>query len=125
MSKKNYRIWLRGCKLRTFKKVFGSHIDVDGIGYSLIDYTKIIKYYKTISVGDIIYNPYRNIFENVKEVKRRWRQTKYKNIRYLNIVFITKEDYIVYDLCDYVIEKECGRKDLPAIPENAKILYLK
>lgn len=124
MSTKNYHIWLRGCKLRTFKKVFGSRIDVDGIRYSLDDYTKIIKYYKTISVGDFIYNPYRNVFENVKEVKIRWYHTKYKNIRYLDIVFITTKDYIVYDLRDYVIEKEYGRKDLPEIPENAKILYL-
>lgn len=84
--KKDYHSFIRGCSKRVFKKYYGNRIDVDGYQYSFDDYSKLIQKFKSISVGDLIYNSYNNIFEPVKEVKCRWISfKKYYSIKNKNI----------------------------------------
>jgi hypothetical protein len=107
--KKIYGSFIRGCSKRVYKKYFGSRIDVDGYGYSFGDYDKLIKEFRLISGGDLIYNGYNNIFEPVKEVRFRWVKMKHRygknskhfpNIRFLDIDIISDSGYCIYDF-DY------------------------
>lgn len=103
MRHKNYRVWLRGCKLRTWKKHYGNRMNVDGVEYSIEDYNEMINQYKKIKVGDIIFNSFKNIHEPVKEISIVWNRTyQIKNARWLEICFITMSDYIICDLNDEV-----------------------
>jgi hypothetical protein len=67
MSHKNYHQWLRGFKLRTYKKHYGNRFNIDGVEYKLDSYTRLIENHKAIKVGELIYNIYKNIWEPIKK----------------------------------------------------------
>lgn len=102
----NHNIWLRGCKPRVFKK-YNWRVGIDGCYYRPKDYTKLVAKHKAVKVGDYIFNPYRSIWEKVKEIDSEWLAVtntdspRHKNMRYLEITFITETNNIVYDLNDY------------------------
>lgn len=101
MSHKNYRSWLHGCKLRVWKKLYGSRINVDGVGYPIDKYTKLIAAHKKMKIGSEIYNIYLDKFEKVKEIRCWWHSIDgLKSARWLEIYFITETDYVIYDLND-------------------------
>lgn len=130
--KKNYRVFIRGCSKRVFKKHHPSTINVDGVEYSFNDYVKLIEEFKLIKVGDLIYNPYKNYFEPVKEVKFRWINTKkmygikrkrFPNIRFLDAVIITKTDYMIYDFDYRFISDYKDFKKAPIPETKLKVWY--
>lgn len=128
--KKNHRVFIRGCSKRIFKKYYSSKIDVDGYSYSFEQYTKLIKEFKSITVGDLIYNSYNNNFEPVKEVKFKWlnmktrygKQSKYfPNIRFLDVIVITESGYCIYDF-DYRFIDDTDEFKKASIPNtNTKV----
>lgn len=108
MRHKNYRVWLRGCKLRTWKKHYGSIIWVDGVGYTIKQYNELINQHKKIKVGDDIYNPYLDTMNKVIKVNYNWKWSdkKRNNFRRLVITFITSTNHVVYDLNDILYCKK-------------------
>jgi hypothetical protein len=130
--KKNYGVFIRGCSKRVFKKHYGGRVNVDGYDYSFNDYSKLIKEFKSINVGDLIYNPYRNIFEPVKEVKFSWLKMKtrygkmpkrFPNIRFLDVVIITETDYVIYDFDYRLIVDTDDFKKAPIPNTTLKVWY--
>lgn len=99
--------WLSGMKLRTFRK-HKRRINIDGVGYSLERYTELFKLHSQVRIGDIIFNPYRSIWEPVKEIKKEiyhlsdyTESFRHQHVTFRKIFFITETDYLVYDLNEY------------------------
>lgn len=125
--KKNYGVFIRGCSKRVFKKYYGSKIDVDGYWYSYRKYLKLIKEVKSVKIGDLIYNPYTNIFEPVKEVRFIWNNFKefyggnnnkhFPNIRLLDFVIICESGYALYDF-DYRLINDTDDFKKAPIPDT-------
>lgn len=131
--KKSYGVFIRGCSKRVFKKYYGGMIGVDGVYYSFSGYLKLIKEVKLIKVGDLIYNPYRNIFEPIKEVKFTWESYKsfyggnnnkhFPNIRLLEFIIISETDYYIYDFDYRLIEDGDDFKKAPIPNTTLKVWY--
>lgn len=122
--KKNHGVFIRGCSKRVFKKYYGGKINVDG--YSFIQYLKLIQEFKQVKIGDLIYNPYKNFFEPVKEVRFKWltfkqyygsKNKREPNIRFLDVVIITDTDYVIYDF-DYRLIDDCDDFKKAPIPNT-------
>jgi len=99
--------WLRGCKLRTFKKWFG-YVNNDGIYYSVSDYEKLIIDGKKMKIGDDIYNIYLNKTEKIKQINRKWQHIIHgsRNGRILYIDYTTETGYIIYDVNDVMFKED-------------------
>jgi hypothetical protein len=102
--------WLRlnKCTFRIFKKYYLGHLNIDGVRYSFKKYSKFIDDMEKIKVGDLVYNPYTNIMEKVKEVEREWYTTNIgKHVpTYLEITFTTETGYRIYDVNDICLMHE-------------------
>lgn len=131
--KKNHNLFIRGCSRRVFKKHYGGRIDVDGVSYSFNDYAQLINEFKSVKVGDLIYNPYLNIFEPVKEVRFKWLHMKtrysnnppkhFPNIRFLDVVIITEKNYVIYDFDYRFISDSDGYKKATIPDTTLKVWY--
>jgi len=117
--KDSYRIFIRGCSKRVFKKYYGSLIGVDGYYYTFNEYIKLIKEVKLIKNGDLIYNGYKNIFEPVKEVKFIWNIFKKHspNIRILEFIIISESGNAIYDF-DYRLIDDTDEFKKASIPNT-------
>jgi hypothetical protein len=85
-----------------------------------------------ISSGDLIYNSYNNIFEPVEEVKFKWisykkyysvKNKKYPNIRFLDVVVITKSGYVIYDF-DYRLIEDSEDFNKTSIPKTTLKVWI-
>lgn len=105
MRKNSAKVWLRGCKPRTYKKHYSSRIDVDGSFITLKQYTQHIIEWKNKKVGDPIFNVFRNRWEVLSKIKYRWRPIRdswkgirgIPNARYLEITGTTNMGFEVYE----------------------------
>ena len=93
--------WLRGCKLRQYKKWYDS-VNIDGVRYTLPVYDELIKTARQLQVGDFIYNIYTNKMEAIKQITEKWNHMPQgpRNARVLHIQFLTESGYVIYDLRD-------------------------
>lgn len=91
--------WLRGCKLRQFKKWYGN-IGNDGLYYTPLEYENMIDLAKTFQIGDEIYNIYKAKFEKIKGINAYWDQEHKNRFRIFRIEFTTETGYIIYDIND-------------------------
>jgi len=110
------RDWLRGCKLRQFKKWYG-RVNNDGVYYRPKEYEQLIKEARKLRVGDLIYNIYIDKMEKIKEIHAQWEPSYgyYGNFRILYIEFITESGYIIYDINDkdYAFYSMCSIHQTP------------
>lgn len=95
--------WLRNCKVRTFKKIYGSRVDVDGVHYRIHSYSKLIDLHIQLAIGDPIFNTYLNCYDRIAEIRDRWHKIDgLRNGYWREIYFITRTNYIIYDYHDNV-----------------------
>lgn len=90
------RKWLRGCKLRQLKKWYKSKIPNSGFYYSPKEYDKLITYFESLKVGDIVFNPCKLIEESIKEINSYWEE-QYRGFRLLRYEIITESGCIIYN----------------------------
>jgi len=93
--------WIKNCKVRTFKKIYGRTVDVDGVLYRLRSYSKLINIHSQLTVGDPIYNIYIGKYERISEIRDRWHPIDgTRNGKWREIYFITESKYLIYDIND-------------------------
>lgn len=99
--------WLSGMKLRKFHK-YWKRMRIDGVGYSFDSYTKLFQLHSQVMIGDYIFNPYKSIWETVKEIKIETTylsdytgSNRHRNVKFYKYKFITETNFVVYDLNEY------------------------
>ena len=90
------RKWLRGCKLRHFKKWYKNKVPNSGFYYTPEGYASLIEYFETLKVGDLVFNPYKLITEKIEKIDRFWEE-QFRGFRLLRYEIITETGDIVYN----------------------------
>lgn len=67
----NIMKWYSGIKKKVLKRHI-THIVVDGVWHPIARWEKGIKYVLSLKKGDTIFNPYRQILTQVKDVEVNW-----------------------------------------------------
>lgn len=122
-----HKVWLKDCRIKTFKKLYGSRVGIDGRYYSFDSYKEVIKESLRLKVGDKIYNIYKNIWEPIKRIDKTWERIEgTRKGRYLEITFITELGYRVYDINDRDWEIKVVRfydATIPFTPRNKEKIW--
>ena len=101
---KSNRWWISGAKLRTIKKRSPGGVYHDGTFFSWKEWEKQLNLAKSLSVGDLIFNPYLGYHTKVKKVvfrSSKFNPWAYPNLRgsFIDFFYILdEEDYLIYEI---------------------------